>query len=270
MKKEVIKIETFSAKESADLVKRRPGFLAMVVGQYLLSFFGPERSRILRASYLPIRKVDDALDGDAPKILNPLLYVTELRENITRNQLNKSSEERLLQYALDSLESKAKPNDNPREDFISAIDAIIFDYDRSSKRKVLSTYEIEQYYRNAFDPVMNITLMAIDSSLRSRDIPVLSYGQGRVYSARDFRKDWIRGIINIPGEIISSSGLTSLSPVEEAIINPTIIDWFHQSLVQTKPDLITTQSLLAHHGERQTQAVCNSLILPMLKFIDTH
>ena len=147
---------------------------------------------------------------------------------------------------------------------------IIFDHVRASERRVLSSEEIEKYYRDAFDPVINITLLAIDSNLRSRDIPSLSYGQGRVYSVRDFQEDWERGIINVPDEVISSAGLSPFSPFEEVSKNPGISDWFHQSLVKTKPDLLEAQLLLDRSGEKQTQAVCNSLVSPMLKYIEAH
>lgn len=269
MKRE-IETEILVAKEAVDLVKRRPGYAKMVAGLYLLSLFGPERSRVMRASYMPIRFVDDLLDGDAQGVTDPLAYVQDLNHRIATDSLTNSRIERQLSYSLDVLESKAKSNDDPRGDFVRAIDAIIFDRERASERKVLSAKEIEQYYRNAFDPVINITLLAIDSNLRSGDIPVLSYGQGRVYSARDFEVDWKRGIINVPGDVVSSAGLSPRSSFDEVGGNPKIVDWFHQSLAATKPALLEAQLLLRQSGEKQTQVVGNSLISPMLKFIETH
>lgn len=265
-----IEIEILAAKEAVDFVKRRPGAIKMVAGQYLLSLFGLERSRVLRTAYNPVRFVDDLLDGDAHGVVDPLFYVQDLNHRIATNSLVNSRIERQLRYSLDVLESKAQPNDNPKRDFVRAIDAIIFDRERATHRRVLSAEEIEQYYRNAFDSVINITLLAIDSNLRSGDIPVLSYGQGRVYSARDFEVDWRRGIINVPGDVVSTAGSSPRSSFEEVGRNPKIIDWFHQSLDATKPDLLEGQLLLRQSGEKQTQVVGNSLISPMLKFIEAH
>lgn len=264
-----IEAEIHSARESIDLTLRRPNYFKNVLGLYALSFYGIERSRIMRASYLPIRKVDDALDGDAPKIKDPLQYAENLRSNIANHQLGKTPEERLLQYSLDALEQKAKPNDDPRGDFVKAIEEIMFDYARTTERRLLSAEQIEKYYRDAFDPVINITLLAIDSKLRSKDIPALSYGQGRVYSARDFQEDWERGMINVPDNVIYSAGLTSHSSFEEVEASGTVTDWFHKSLAATKPDLIRAQLLLTELVEPQTYAVCNGLISSMLKFIET-
>ncbi|MFH0943459.1 MAG: hypothetical protein V1810_04800 [Candidatus Beckwithbacteria bacterium] len=269
MKRE-IEIEILTAKEAIDFVKRRPSAIKMVTGQYLLSFFGFERSRVLRTAYNPVRFVDDLLDGDAQGIVDPLAYAQDLIHRIATNSLTNSRIDRQLRYSLDVLESKAKPKDNPRRDFVKAIDAIIFDRERASQRRALPAEEIEQYYHNAFDPVMNITLLAIDSNLRSGDIPVLSFGQGRVYSVRDFEVDWRRGIINVPKEVISSVGLSSHSSLEDVRENTGIADWFHQSLASTKPDLLAGQLLLRQSGEKQTQVVCNSLISPMLKYIEAH
>lgn len=267
MKRE-IETEILVVKETADLIIRRPSYIKMIAGLYALSLFGSERGRLMRAAYLPIRKIDDALDGDAPKIRDPLAYARQLRNGIANATLGNTSEEQLLQYSLDVLEKKANQNDNPRGDFVNAIDAIIFDYQRGRQRKLLSADEIEQYYRNAFDPVINITMQAIGSNFRSRNIPALSYGQGRVYSARDFKVDWERGIINVPGDVISSAGLSSSSSFEEVGRSPIIIDWFHQSLRSTKPNLLSAQLLLKQSGEKPTEVVGNSLISPMLKFIE--
>jgi len=263
-----IETEVLAAREAYSFIKRRPGDSDTVLGLYGISLFGLERGRLMRASYLPIRFVDDLLDRDAGGIDDPLLYAQELRTHIANNTLTTTPIEQQLHYALDILESKAKPADNPRMDFCNAIDAIIFDRIRASERRVLSAEEIEQYYRKAFDPVINITLLAIDSKLRINDFPVLSYGEGRVYSARDFKIDWERGIINVPNEVILSAGLSSSSPFVEVESNPVIRDWFHQSLTITRPDLIDAQLLLKQSQEKQTQAVMNGLISPMLKFID--
>jgi len=269
MKRE-IETEIFLAKEAVDLVKRRPNYAKMVAGLYLLSLFGPERSRVMRASFTTVEFVDDLLDGDAQGIINLLAYVQDLNHRIATDSLSNSRIERLLRYSLDVLESKAKLNDDPRGDFVTAINAIIFDHERASQRRVLSAGEIEQYYRNAFDPVINIALLAIDSNLRIGDIPVFSYGLGGAYSVRDFEVDWKRGIINVPGDVISFAGLSPHSSFEEVGGNPKIIDWLHQSLETSKQYLLKTQLLLRQSREKRTQVVGNSFISPMLKYIEEH
>ncbi|MDP3918201.1 MAG: hypothetical protein Q8Q30_03445 [Candidatus Woesebacteria bacterium] len=262
-----IETELLVAKEAGSLIYRRPNFVKLVAGLYSLSLFGLENGRIMRASYLPVRFVDDLLDGDAKFNGDPLLYVLELKENIKSNSLPKTRVEKQLKYAIDNLESRARNDDDPRGDFVKSIDSIIFDYHRAKERRVLTFSEIQDYYKMAFDPVINITLMASGSSIRSKEVPTLSYGQGRVYSARDIRTDWQRGIINIPKEVLDKCNLTSYSSLNEIQNNQILKKWTTISLQQTKPDLINTQSFLKNLGEKQTFLICNSLISPMLKFI---
>jgi len=270
---EKLKTELNSARESADLIRRRPPYAKKVLGLYAMSAYGTERGRLFRASYLPIRKIDDALDGDAPRIPDPLAYANNMRNGIENDELGETPEEQLLKYALRALEAKARPDDNPRCDFVRAIDAMIFDNTRAYQRRVLSANEIEKYYRDAFDPVINIALLSLDSNIRSRDIPSLSYGQGRVYSARDFAEDWERGIINVPNEVIASLGVSADSAFEEVGMNQGIVDWFHRSLLITRPGLIDARLLLGQlteKSERSAKALCNGLISPMVKYIDSH
>lgn len=268
MKRE-IEIELLVASEAGNLIQRRPNFVKLVAGLYALSLFGLENGRVMRASYLPVRFVDDLLDGDAKFNGDPLSYALELKGNIKCNSLSKTGVERQLKYAIDSLEQRARSDDDPRGDFEKSIDSIIFDYHRAKERKVLTFCEVEDYYKMAFDPVINITLMATGSSIRSKDIPALSYGQGRVYSARDLVTDWQRGIINVPKEVLDECNLNSSSSVSEVQNNQTYKSWVSISLQQTKPDLIKTQTLLKNLNEKQPFLICNSLISPMFKFIDT-
>lgn len=265
-----IETELLVAKEASNLIQRRPNFVKLVAGLYALSLFGLGNGRVMRASYLPIRFVDDLLDGDAKFDSDPLSYALELKENVRSNSLSKTRVERQIKYAIDSLEQRTRNDDDPRGDFIKSIDSIIFDYHRAKERRVLTFKEVEDYYKMAFDPVINITLMATNSSVRSKDIPALSYGQGRVYSTRDLVTDWQRGIINIPKEVLDECNLNSSSSISEVQNNQTYKSWTDISLQQTKPDLIKTQAFLKSLNEKQTFLICNSLISPMLKFINNY
>jgi len=265
-----IKAELNSARESIDLIERQPSLVKNVIGLYALSFCGLPQGRVLRSSYLPVRKIDDALDGDAPKIKDPASYVRKLRDGIENNTLGNSTDEQLLSYSLNALEAKAKHGDNPRDDFLSVIDAIIFDHERASERKVLSGEEIEMYYHKAFDPVVNITLLAIDSQFRSKDVPALSFGQGRIYSVRDFEEDWNRGVINIPGDVISTAGVSALFSFEEVNDNQIIRSWLKQSLMMTKQDLLKTQLLLTQSHETRTRFVYGTILASMIRLIENY
>lgn len=265
----IIATELFSAYEAINFVARRPKDLDTVLGLYALSIYGINRSRTMRAAYLPIRHVDDAIDGDDPKISDPLAYANNLKNGLKNDTLGKSSAEQLLQYALDSLERKSKQGDDPRKDFIRSIDSIIYDGNRAPNRSLLTEEEIQSYYYEAFDPVINITLMALDSDLRSKDLPALSYGQGKVYSARDLKIDWQRGIINIPTHVLIEAQLNNQSTVKEIVDNDIVTEWFKNDLETTKSDLLRAQKVLLDSQEKQTIAVCGRLVSSMLSYIAT-
>lgn len=60
---EKLKIDWLTTKEAAQLFWRRPNYITMILGLYLLPL-------TMRASYYPIRLFDDLLDGDARGINN--------------------------------------------------------------------------------------------------------------------------------------------------------------------------------------------------------
>lgn len=262
--------EVVVAKEAATLLRRNPAkYIRGVAGMYLMSFYGLELGNTFRSAYYFVRHIDDVLDGDRQITSGPLAYVQDLRLQVeTGNFKNGLTIATLARNAVVNLEKRAKSGDNPRADFLDAIDAIIFDYLRSKDRRTLTGFELEQYYHSAFDPVVNLTLMIVNSSLRSKDIPAMSYGQGRIYSVRDLDQDWERGTINIPQEILTQAGLTTSSKIEEVKSSGQIQGWFIEVLSTTKPQLQALQEQLKASSEKTTIFVLGGLITPMLRFID--
>lgn len=194
-------VERLAATESARLLIHEPRkYAGLVAGLYLLSLKDCDVGNVTRASYLFVRHIDDLLD-ESKQSDEKLPYVLTLRNEIVSNTFTKNPKiSTLVQYSLDILERKARPEDNPRQDFVSVIDAMVFDYNRAGERRVLSKQELENYYHDTFFPVVNIALIGLGSQFRAIDIPELSYGQGRVFTVRDLEEDWQRGVINIPKE----------------------------------------------------------------------
>lgn len=265
-----MKPEIIVAKEAAILLKRNPSkYTRGIAGMYLLSARGIELGSTSRSSYYFVRHVDDVLDGDRQVSCDPLGYVQDLRSQVeTGNFRNGMGIATLAKHAISNLERKKKPGDNPRLDFLRAIDGIIFDYERSRERKILTSSQLEDYYHLAFDPVIDLTLMILDSSLRSRDIPVMSYGQGRVYSVRDLRADWTKGVINIPRETLERAGLSAASDINDVESSIEVHWWFNTVLASTRPELIELQTRLKALSEGTTSFILGGLIGPMLRFIN--
>lgn len=264
--------EIVAAKEAVVLLKRDFNkYKRNVVGLYLLSAYGLETGSTFRSAYYFVRHIDDVLDGDRYISSDPWGYVQDLRIQVeTGNYAPGLSVATLAKDAISHLERQRKPSDDPRQDFLRSIDGIIFDYERSKERKVLTQDQLEDYYFRAFDPVVNLTLMILNSSLRSKDIPVMSYGQGRIYSVRDLGNDWVRGIINIPEDVLKRAVLTVGSTAEEVKSSVEIQRWFNLMLSVTKPELIELQKQLKANREGATNFIFGGLTKSILKFIDRY
>lgn len=265
----MFKEELRVAREAINLIKRRPDHIKRVISLYAASLLGYRRGLLLRKAYMPVRDVDDLLDGDLKFDGDPLDFVENLQNQIATNEFDQNSNiSVLLASALFELESKAKQNDDFRKDFIWAIDTIKFDYHRARLRKVLSKEELTAYYHNAFDPVMNITCGAIDSSVRSADIPEMSTGQGIVQSYRDRKIDWERGIINIPKSVLESANLNNESNFGKVDTNPVIQKWWKDELSNVKLGFEKLLPKLKSLSEPRTYLMCRGLVRSLTKRID--
>ena len=238
-------IETLIVKEATSLLIRRPDKFKHTVGQYLVSFADCEVSRTGRAAYFFIRYMDDLLDGDRrlPNDGQILPHIAAIRSQVETGDFTGEPEiMKLAAYSLDALQKKARPGDNPRQDFLDVIDIMVFDHQRLQDKQVLTTDQLAKYYQQTFAPVHNIMLIGLGSSLRASDIPDFSLCQGRVYSVEHLRADWKAGIINIPEEILKIAELTPQSTCEEITESSVVKIWAENELRESKTALLSVQT----------------------------
>lgn len=261
-------VERLSAVESAKLIAREPiKYGGLVAGMYLLSVKDYEIGKTIRAHYLFLRHIDDYLDEGQQKP-GKLFYVLNIRDKIeSRKFIGKPKIAELAKYALEVLEKKARPDDNPRQDFLAIIDSMVFDYERGKERRVLGNEALNDYYHNTFFPTVNLTLMSLESRFRAIDIPALSYSYGRVYSVRDLEEDWQRGVINIPREILQEAWLTQFSSIADLKRNPIVKQWLLREVSESLSALIATKIQLQRSSERITPILCNGVIKTASKLI---
>ena len=162
---------------------------------------------------------------------------------------------RLATFAIDSLTQRSVPGENVRQEFVDAIDIMIQDYARSQKREVLSREELEEYFHNAFDPLINIALIGLGSKLRKNDLPSFGSLQARAYSIRDLEEDWEIGLINIPKEVLNKSGLHGDSAACEVRESAVVQSYFYNQLLIAQEEIWETQEALDCCGEWLTQTV---------------
>lgn len=255
-------VEQLAATESARLLIHEPKkYAGLVVGMYLLSLKDCELGKVQRAYYLFLRHIDDFLDESEQRTDDQLDYVLNLKNQVEAGNFNGNPKiGELARYSLEVFERKAQPSDNPRQDFVNVIDAMVFDYERAGERRVLSKEELNNYYRYTFLSVVNLTLIGLNSRFRASNIPALSYGQGRVFSVRDLNEDWQRGVINIPKEILEQAQLDQNSSITDLTKNEIIKDWSYNELVESKQGLIAVKEQLRNSGEKITPMLCNGVL----------
>ena len=248
--------EIVIAREAARFVRKDREKIPLTLGLYALSLKDRSLGAVARASYFLLRHLDDILDEERPVDEDPVKYAQDLQEQIETGDYDPSNPiAQLPKFAIPILESKASTDDNPRHDFVKAIDALIFDYWRRQERRPLSETELDNYYHEVLDPGLNLMLIGFDSAMRVRDIPGYSPSLGRLYSIRDLRKDWRLGIVNIPQRVLKYFGLNSNSPFDEVVSNIGVRPWIRREVELGTRGLIGIQRGLASLDESLTKKV---------------
>lgn len=201
---------------------------------------------ITRETYLIFRHIDDLLDGDIPdqfdshgRQTNPIPTVRRIQNEIvnTRDASYKPHHiSEMARHSLQLLETKTKPDESAQDLFTQAIDMMIFDYRRRqgsrSELTALTRHELAEYYFAAFQPVINLMFIGVDSNLRvtRQRLTNLALCQGHIYSLRDLEDDWNNKIINIPKEELDKAGLTPRNTYQELIQNRHILTWIRSEI----------------------------------------
>lgn len=262
-----MRIETKVASEAFGIIRRRPEKIGHITGMYLISLGNCEAGHAGRAAYFFLRYMDDLLDGDR-KIdgIDPLSHTLTIRSQVASgNFTNNPAVVELGEYALKILDKNARPGDNPKQDMLESIDAMIFDNERMKTRRALTKDELIDYYRHTFYPIHNILLTILKSQLRAEDIGKFCLSHGRVLSVEHLEDDWNKGIINIPDDVLEASGLTPDSPYLSLAQSPVVRNWNLNQLQQSEKDLLELQARLKKLPEKLTSIIYGYLVRSMLK-----
>ncbi len=246
MRGEVIR-ERVAAQEAVRLLRAKPRkFGGIVAGLYLGSLvpgIGPAKTSIARAAYLFMRHIDDVLDGDIKDATGNALVPTKVSEfRTSRHPIAV-----LGSYALSELTRRQQPGDDVASDFQRLINSCVFDHERAKDGRFLSAEELREYYDNTMRAT-NLMLIGLGSPLRQDGFPDFASSIGAVYSIRDLRTDWPRGIYNVPIEAVEAAfGQDNLqTPTSvELLSSPGIISWRQSTMVQAHEVLSATCKMIA-------------------------
>lgn len=265
-------VEWENAREAIRLAKKDPpSNITLVLGLYALSCKDKERGKVARSSYYFMRHMDDLLDGDLKADGNPLSLALDIRQQIdSESYKDWSPLSQVARYSIDTLRARSNEGDDPKADFLQAVDSMIFDYGRSKERRVLTRSELDEYYRHTFSPVVNILLVGLKSKLRTQDVPAMSITQGRLYTLRDLAVDWPRGTINIPQEVLEEAGLRADSSLSDVNSNDVIRTWANTECEETLDDLNGLKKYLDENAEPLVNLICVRMTKWMIKFAEAN
>jgi phytoene/squalene synthetase len=257
-------------QESTRVISRDPEkYSKMILGVLAMPLVvrgaGP-----VREAYFFMRHIDDVLDGDFSNLnQNSLEYVENIRRGIAERNLKANPICLLAERPLQVLEKRKKEGDTPRQDFLDGIDGMIRDYIRMQTREPLSDEDYRQNYIDSFSPHHNIALIGVRSNLRSKDMKIFSYCQGLAYGIQDFDTDWQRGLINIPAEVLSVSGITVSDSCSEVRSNSIVRDWVESETGRSRVDLNSfLDNLNSLPGEKQAKTFFNSLSRKVTRILE--
>lgn len=248
---------------SKDSAKRQ-----LVVGLYALSLKGLETGKIIRTSYFYVRHLDDLLDGEMEIEGEPLAYARERRKQIETGKLTGGSAiDDLAKYALPRLERRAKPGDDPRAEFLTVIDAMMFDYSRRQGRQVIATDKLLAHYKKSVDPGINIFLIATGSSLRTNAISDYGKSLARLYNVRDLSKDWKLGIINVPREVLAEARITTDQSYKTLRKSSVVDQWLKAEVTDASAYLKQVMEQVLPTTDPLTRRVLNTFARRAIKSV---
>jgi hypothetical protein len=238
-----LSIEADCLHESARFWRKDPTKKALIAFLGATSLFRPGKGTLIRSVYYFFRGLDDLLDGEYKDVTitaDPRGYAEDIKHQIVEKGSVQPKDRitRLGNYAVPRLINLACKQDDVSESVVTLIDEMVFDHDRRQTRAVSNADRLKQNYTGGLGESLNLLFVALGSPIRNRDIGSYSYAQGRLYAARDLKKDWNLGIVNVPHEIlVEQAGMSSGASYAEIIAEPLITEWIKSEVGQGVEDM---------------------------------
>lgn len=196
-------IEWLCLKQHFYFSLRNRRYLFIAIAQYLYFFRSPRRSYQLRLVYCTLQLVDDIVDGDRKFKFNPNEYIENLLKDKHFNNANHDLKVLYL-ASIKRINSKFLQKDEALLKFKRLICTMLFDYNRVKNKIILSKKELIEHHHKTFSDSLDIVLMALDSKLRTSDVPTILDIFAWCSTIRDLEEDIQKGLINIPSDIVFS------------------------------------------------------------------
>lgn len=187
---EALGIESLCFKEFAHFAWRHPRYLLIAAALV-------RETRLLRAAYCLAQHVDDVLDGDRKVKGDPEAYVQAVLPVLQgQPPAGRSTAEQLAAFVA------AKAGDEEKRELIALFEVLLEDRRRMDARQAWSAAELAEHHRKTFFYSFDLTFRFAGARLRAGDVPELIDAMSWVSPIRDLEKDFQKGLINVPHEVL--------------------------------------------------------------------
>lgn len=232
MKNKII-MEWLCFKQHLHFSLRNSRYLTIALAQYFYSFFNWKKAQNLRFTFCTLQLIDDLLDGDRKCKIEPLQYIELLKIAIKKNQFDSSNLHTMTKILLLQIKT-FRYSTEALYAFEQLIDIMISDRKRVLSKTILTKKELELQHNTTFKYSMDIVLIAIESPLRSSDMPEILEIFGWCSTVRDLEDDLSKDLINIPLEITSNILNFENFSIKQKSSHPLVRSWLSEETKKAK------------------------------------
>ncbi|GAB5526258.1 MAG: hypothetical protein Roseis2KO_41300 [Roseivirga sp.] len=224
-----------------------------------------------KPTYFFCRYVDDLADGDRklPRgYKNFESFVQRMKTLVeTGNTGDLTNIERVLADAVNKLCRKSANHTVIKQELSDFLDSMLIDYNRRIHTTVLTQSELDRLYDRSFSAVLQLTFIGTGTELDRAHITRLGLIQGKLYGLQDLHEDLVSGIINLPQELISATGM-SLKQITAA---PASLEQ-NEAFQQWRSDELTIcydylQALQSLDADKKVKKIISILTDPLAVYL---
>lgn len=177
-----------------------------------------------KPTYFFCRYVDDLADGDRQlpaRYADFTGFIDRMKSLVTKDEPGKLyGIELVLADALKKLCRYSSDGAVVKQELLDFLDSMLLDYNRRLQTSILSQSELDQLYDRSFSAVLQLTFIGTGTALEREHITRLGLIQGKLYGLQDLHEDLEAGIINLPQELISETGIS----LEQLMTAPDVLE----------------------------------------------
>ena len=207
-----LKIEWYLFEQRLLFSKRHLRYLKIGLILYLLQLRWSRRAYVLRLGFVFLQVIDDYLDGDRRCEIEPYVYIQNLLLRARKDQFL-SDGIHLVGSELWRIWGSLPNGEEAKHITLALIEVMMSDRLRVQNHEIWTSNELSSHHRKTFQHSLDLTFIAIESPLRTNQLPEILDVFGWCSSQRDLDEDLHKGLCNIPLEVTEKLSTRKISPL---------------------------------------------------------